>query len=223
MLSPANMNRSLDPFAWQSNAHGYHARRGNHNSNYFAGHSNSVSPVRPPPNHATYHFPQPFPQVTHRRKQVLDFTNHNYSTAVPRGDWNGQNHLNGMNGGGPHGHFGLTAPQHQYSQEMPYTQLSFSTYEERQRYAQDLMEALNVDKKQVLAARQRTAGELKRLKQELETWETTQAHQENLRVIYPLQAELAGQQKAHDEYGRHWDTLSDLIEMLWSEMMVPNV
>ncbi|KAL9576741.1 MAG: hypothetical protein Q9212_006854 [Teloschistes hypoglaucus] len=217
------MNRSQDPFAWQPSAPGYHARRGNHHSNYFAGHSNSVSPVHATPNQATYHSPQPFPQVTHRRKQVLDFTNHNYSIAAPRLDWNGQNHMNGVNGGGNHGHFGPTALQPQYPQEMPYTQPSFNTPEERHRYAQDLMEALNVDKKQVLAARQRTAAELKRLKQELETWEFTQAHQENLRVIYPLQAELAGQQKAHDEYGRQWDTLSDLIEMLWSEMMVPSV
>ncbi|KAL8662908.1 MAG: hypothetical protein Q9202_004330 [Teloschistes flavicans] len=218
------MNRSGDHFAWHPNGQGYHARRGNYNPNNFNGHSNSASPIHGTPNHAAYHSPQPVSQLSHHRRQVLDFTNHDHSNAVPHPGWNGQDDMNGMNGvdgSGPHGHFGFTAPHPQPPQEIPHIQPTFSTPEERQRYAQDLMEALNIDKKQVLAARQGTAAEIKRLEEEIEKYELAQIHLENLRFIYPLQLQLDQQQIAHDKYGREWDTLGDLIEMLWAEMMVP--
>ncbi|KAL8687056.1 MAG: hypothetical protein Q9218_006665 [Villophora microphyllina] len=160
-----------------------------------------------------YHSPQPVRPMSERQRQVYDFTANNRSNAAPR-------HM--MNSSGPYSHFGhINNRPPQYVQGMPYIPPTFNTTEERQRYAQQLMDALNTDKKQVLEARKKTAAELKRLQQEIDVYELTQDHQENLRYIYPLQAQLAEQQAAHDEYGRQWENLGDLVETLWSEMKVP--
>ncbi|KAI4241579.1 MAG: hypothetical protein L6R42_011229, partial [Xanthoria sp. 1 TBL-2021] len=77
------------------------------------------------------------------------------------------------------------------------------------------------DKKVVLEARKKTAVELQRRISELKNLEASQRGSENLRYIYPLQADIIKKQGIHDGYGREWDKVEELLEICWAELMAP--
>lgn len=184
------------------------------------GPSNSNSPAHGAAGMSQYQIPQYQPphgpsghQLSDRQRQVLELTQHNRPNIGPHA---------AMNGGGPRPQFTYAAPHPFHPQSIPHLPRPDGLGQESQQTAYKILAELDGDKKRVLAARKETAAELKRLRQELETLEATQRHQEHLRYIYPVQAKIAEVEAIHDQYGREWDTVEELQETCWSAMMVPN-
>ncbi|KAL8726206.1 MAG: hypothetical protein Q9181_006145 [Wetmoreana brouardii] len=182
--------------------------------NHF-GHSNSNTPTHGAhgmPQHPSPHGPSDN-QLSERQRRVYELTYHNRQNVASHA---------ATNGSGPRPPFTFAAPHPFHAQSIPSLPPPDGLHGEPQRLAHKYLAELDADKKRVLAARKETAAKLKQLKQQLASLEANQRHQELLRFIYPLQADIAEMEEIHDQYGREWDIVEELQETCWSEMMVPS-
>ncbi|KAI4266175.1 MAG: hypothetical protein L6R38_008904 [Xanthoria sp. 2 TBL-2021] len=206
-----------DPRNPTPNPWAYPSRPPSNISYNHVGPSNSSSPVHaaafvpmyPSPHGA--HGPLPNP-MGERQRQIMELNPHNRQNLVP------QHH---MNGSGHHaGYFNYPTPSPFQPQTIPHLPPA-DGLNDKQRQARDLITQLNQDKKVVLEARKKTAVELQRRISELKNLEASQRGAENLRYIYPLQADIVKKQSIHDGYGREWDKVEELLEICWAELMAP--
>ena len=161
---------------------------------------------------ALWYPPEQTPPLSDRQRRVLELTQDRQQNAASRPT---------MNGGHPRQQFGYPPSHPFHPQGLP--QLPRPNQQDAHKQeAQNILADLDADKKNLLAKRKETAAELKRLQGEIDFLEHNQQHQEHLRHIYPLQAQLGEVQKAHDEYGRQWEIVEDLEETTWDAMMVPS-
>ena len=150
--------------------------------------------------------------LSERQRQILEMTAHHRQNFVPQHPVNG--------GGHPAGYFNYSAPSPFQPQNVPQLPPP-DNLNDKQRQARDLINQLNQDKKMVLQARKKLAAELKIGVTSLNSLEATK-DTGNYRHIYPLQIEIAQKQYIHDEYGREWDKVEELLEICWAELMAPS-
>ncbi|KAL8903381.1 MAG: hypothetical protein Q9207_003955 [Kuettlingeria erythrocarpa] len=236
------MNPSGDPNANQWPYQGPSRPSSNFSYNPY-GPSNSNSPAHgntpaqgntpaggntPVPQHPPSYGGIPYNQMNERQRRIYDIAYQNQQNASSHPAMNGGGHHNYSQYSGNTQYAGNPAAhpfQPQGGPQQPNNIPFLPPTEglgERQRHAHDLIVTLEQDKKLLLEHRKATAAKLKRLQAELDYLEDSQHGQENLRFIYPYQAELGETQRAHDGYGREWNKVEELLELCWAELMVPH-
>ncbi|KAL8709349.1 MAG: hypothetical protein Q9220_005942 [cf. Caloplaca sp. 1 TL-2023] len=190
------------------------------------GHSTSVSPSHATPLMSAYPSPHGAfsAQVSERQRSAYELTHYNRQQVAARLHFNGPNPPPSFTNRGtppPPYYHQPTPPLSVHAQNVPHLP-PLDGLNEKQRQARDLIINLDGDKKLLLGCRKQTAAELKKLKEQLEELEASQKSMENLRFIYPLQAQIGDVQRVHDAYGREWVNVEELLEICWTELMVPN-
>ncbi|KAL8948383.1 MAG: hypothetical protein Q9222_005424 [Ikaeria aurantiellina] len=190
------------------------------------GYSSSASPSHATPSMSAYPSPHgPFAApVSERHRSIYELTHYNRQQVAARA----HAHFNGVNPASftnhptpPPPYYHQSTPQSHNPQNIPHLPPE-DGLSEKQREARALIIHLDGDKKLLLNCRRQTAAELKKLNARLDRFEAAQKSQELLRVIYPLQMQIADIQKYHDGYGREWEHVEELLEICWTELMVPN-
>ncbi|KAL8741888.1 MAG: hypothetical protein Q9190_005550 [Brigantiaea leucoxantha] len=99
----------------------------------------------------------------------------------------------------------------------PLSEVSLSN---RQREARDQIVSLGRLKRKVINERKKLWEQISCLEEEIQQLYDTQCKMENLKFIYPKEAELGRAQATHTEFGRLWEQACDNLEFMWGEMMV---
>ncbi|KAL8964400.1 MAG: hypothetical protein Q9183_004476 [Haloplaca sp. 2 TL-2023] len=161
---------------------------------------------------AMWYPPEQTPPLSDRQRRVLELTQDRQQNAASRPM---------VNGAHPRQQLGYP-PSYPFHPQGIHHLPRPNPQDPHKQEAQNILADLDGDKRNLLARRKETAAELKRLQGEIDFLERSQQHQELLRHIYPLQAQLGEVQQAHDEYGRQWEIVEDLEETTWDAMMVPS-